>query len=68
MIVYRQSHVKAAGFDSVPKDTAGFLKLLQGLNLRQFPSGIPIQRSAQAADLVEGGGQRAVAQNVGDAG
>src|SRR5262250_3435026 len=26
MIVYRQSMIKAAGFDSVPKDTPGFLK------------------------------------------
>ena len=31
MLVYRQSHVKAAGFDGVPKDTAGFLKLLQAM-------------------------------------
>ena len=30
MIVYRESMVKAAGFDSFPKDTDGFLKLMQG--------------------------------------
>jgi multiple sugar transport system substrate-binding protein len=28
-LVYRESHVKAAGFDGIPKDTAGFLKLCQ---------------------------------------
>ena len=31
MIVYRQSHLKAAGFDSFPKDTAGFLAMLKAL-------------------------------------
>src|SRR5690349_9495705 len=30
-IVYRESHVKAAGFDGIPKDTDGFLKLLRAL-------------------------------------
>ena len=30
-IVYRESHVKAAGFDGFPKDTDGFLKLCQAL-------------------------------------
>jgi multiple sugar transport system substrate-binding protein len=42
MIVYRQSHVKAAGFDSVPKDTAGFLKLLQGLKEKGTPAGLAL--------------------------
>src|SRR6478736_8758532 len=28
-MVYRDSHVKAAGFDAVPQDMAGFLKLCQ---------------------------------------
>jgi multiple sugar transport system substrate-binding protein len=30
MMVYRESQVKAAGFDAFPKDTDGFLKLMQG--------------------------------------
>ncbi len=30
-IVYRESHMKAAGFNEFPKDLAGFLKLCQGL-------------------------------------
>ena len=31
MMVYRQSHLKAAGFNSFPKDTDGFLKMLKAL-------------------------------------
>ena len=31
MIVYRESMVKAAGFDTFPKDTDGFLKLMKAL-------------------------------------
>ncbi len=42
MLVYRQSHVKAAGFDSVPKDTAGFLKLLQALKEKGTPAGFAL--------------------------
>ena len=30
-IVYRESHVKAAGFDTVPRDLGGFLKLCQAM-------------------------------------
>ncbi|GHC83504.1 ABC transporter substrate-binding protein [Pseudorhodoferax aquiterrae] len=39
MIVYRESLVKAAGFDSFPKDTAGFLKLHQALKEKGTPGG-----------------------------
>lgn len=39
MIVYRESMVKAAGFDSFPKDTAGFLKLHQALKEKGTPGG-----------------------------
>jgi multiple sugar transport system substrate-binding protein len=36
-ITYRMSHVKAAGFDGIPKDTAGFLKLCQALKEKGLP-------------------------------
>lgn len=42
MLVYRQSHVKAAGFDSIPKDTAGFLKLLQAMKEKGTPAGFAL--------------------------
>ena len=42
MLVYRQSHVKAAGFDGIPKDTAGFLKLLQALKEKGTPAGLAL--------------------------
>ncbi|MBS0325267.1 MAG: carbohydrate ABC transporter substrate-binding protein [Proteobacteria bacterium] len=38
-IVYRDSHVKAAGFDGIPKDSAGFLKLCQALKAKGTPAG-----------------------------
>jgi len=41
-VVYRESHVKAAGFDSFPKDTAGFLKLCQGLKAKGTPAGFAL--------------------------
>jgi len=41
-IVYRESHVKAAGFDSVPKDMAGFLKLCQALKAKGTPAGFAL--------------------------
>jgi len=37
-IVYRQSHVQAAGFDGVPGDTGGFLKLCQALHAKGTPA------------------------------
>ena len=41
-IVYRDSHVKAAGFDTVPKDMAGFLKLCQALKAKGTPAGFAL--------------------------
>jgi multiple sugar transport system substrate-binding protein len=41
-MVYRASHVKAAGFDSFPKDTAGFLKLCQALKEKGTPPGFAL--------------------------
>ncbi|MGS1117795.1 ABC transporter substrate-binding protein [Castellaniella sp. UC4442_H9] len=38
-IAYRQSMVKAAGFDGVPTDLAGFLKLCQALQAKGTPAG-----------------------------
>ena len=42
MMVYRQSMVKAAGFDSFPKDTAGFLALMKALNAKGTPGGLAL--------------------------
>ena len=42
LIVYRQSQIKAAGFDSFPKDTDGFLKLLQALKAKGTPGGFAL--------------------------
>jgi oligopeptide transport system ATP-binding protein len=33
-MVYRQSQLKAAGFDAFPKDTDGFLKMLKALQAK----------------------------------
>ena len=41
-IVYRESAVKAAGFDSVPKDLGGFLKLCQALKAKGTPAGFAL--------------------------
>ncbi len=41
-IVYRQSQVKAAGFDSFPKDTDGFLKLMKALKEKGTPGGFAL--------------------------
>jgi len=41
-LVYRESHVKAAGFSSFPKDTEGFLKLLQAMHAKGTPSGFAL--------------------------
>jgi multiple sugar transport system substrate-binding protein len=40
-IVYRDSHMKAAGFSEFPKDTAGFLELCKGLQAKGTPAGFP---------------------------
>ena len=42
MMVYRQSMVKAAGFDSFPKDTAGFLAMMKALNAKGTPGGLAL--------------------------
>ena len=42
MLVYRQSQVKAAGFDGIPKDTAGFLNLLKALKEKGTPPGFAL--------------------------
>ncbi|GAB4175118.1 MAG: ABC transporter substrate-binding protein [Thalassobaculales bacterium] len=41
-IVYRESHMKAAGFNEFPKDTAGLLKLCQGLAAKGTPAGFAL--------------------------
>ena len=41
-VVYRQSMVKAAGFNEIPRDLAGFLKLCQALKARGTPVGLPL--------------------------
>jgi multiple sugar transport system substrate-binding protein len=41
-IVYRQSHVKAAGFDSFPNDMDGFLRLMKGLKAKGTPGGFAL--------------------------
>jgi multiple sugar transport system substrate-binding protein len=44
-LVYRESHVKAAGFDTIPKDTAGFLKLCQALKAKGTPCGFALGKA-----------------------
>lgn len=41
-LVYRESHVKAAGFSSVPRDTDGFLKLMKALKEKGTPGGFAL--------------------------
>jgi multiple sugar transport system substrate-binding protein len=41
-IVYRESHMKAAGFSAFPKDTDGFLKLMQALKAKGTPGGFAL--------------------------
>ncbi|HXR55545.1 MAG TPA: ABC transporter substrate-binding protein [Casimicrobiaceae bacterium] len=41
-MVYRQSQVKAAGFDAFPKDTDGFLKLCKALKEKGTPPGFAL--------------------------
>lgn len=44
-IVYRESQVKAVGFDGIPKDTAGFLKLMQALKAKGTPGGFALGKA-----------------------
>jgi multiple sugar transport system substrate-binding protein len=41
-MVYRISHMKAAGFDTFPRDTDGFLKLCKALKDKGTPSGFAL--------------------------
>jgi multiple sugar transport system substrate-binding protein len=41
-VVYRQSMVKAAGFDAIPRDFPGFLELCRALKARGTPVGLPL--------------------------
>lgn len=41
-LVYRDSQVKAAGFNTFPKDTDGFLKLMQALKAKNTPGGFAL--------------------------
>ena len=41
-MVYRQSAIKAAGFDAFPKDTDGFLKLCKALKEKNTPPGFAL--------------------------
>ena len=41
-MVYRQSQVKAAGFDAFPKDTAGFLAMFKALHANGTPGGMAL--------------------------
>jgi multiple sugar transport system substrate-binding protein len=42
MMVYRESVVKAAGFDSFPKNTDDFLKLFKGVKEKGMPGGMAL--------------------------
>jgi multiple sugar transport system substrate-binding protein len=42
MMVYRESQVKAAGFDSFPKDTDTFLKMMKALKEKGTPGGMAL--------------------------
>ena len=44
-VIYRESQVKAAGFDGIPKDTAGFLKLCQALKAKGTPVGFALGKA-----------------------
>ncbi len=41
-IVYRDSQVRAAGFDGIPKDMDGFLKLMKALKDKDTPGGFAL--------------------------
>ena len=44
-MVYRKSHVQAAGFEEFPQDFPGFLKLCQALHAKGTPPGFPLGHS-----------------------
>jgi len=41
-VTYRQSQIRAAGFDTIPKDFPGFLKLCQALKAKGTPAGLAL--------------------------
>jgi multiple sugar transport system substrate-binding protein len=49
-LVYRDSHVKAAGFETLPHDTAGFLKLCQALQAKGTPAGFALGKAVGDAN------------------
>src|SRR5437868_4761942 len=42
MMVYRQSMLKAAGYDAFPKDTTGFLAMMKALHAKGTPGGMAL--------------------------
>ncbi|MBD9528143.1 MULTISPECIES: ABC transporter substrate-binding protein [Paracoccus] len=44
-VCYRESHMKAAGFDEFPKDTEGFLALCTALKEKGTPAGFPFGKA-----------------------
>ncbi|MEO8181627.1 MAG: ABC transporter substrate-binding protein [Deltaproteobacteria bacterium] len=42
LMVYRDSHVKAAGFETFPRDTDGFLKMFKALKEKGTPGGMAL--------------------------
>jgi multiple sugar transport system substrate-binding protein len=49
-LVYRDSHMKAAGFETMPHDTAGFLKLCQALQTKGTPAGFALGKAVGDAN------------------
>lgn len=49
-IVYRDSQLKAAGFDGVPKDLPGFLKMCQALKAKNTPVGFALGKAVGDAN------------------
>lgn len=49
-LVYRESQIKAAGFETMPKDTAGFLKLCQALKAKDTPVGFALGKAVGDAN------------------
>ncbi|MGH8679392.1 MAG: ABC transporter substrate-binding protein, partial [Burkholderiales bacterium] len=50
-IVYRNSHVKAAGYSGIPKDTEGFLSLCQKLKSKGTPAGMALGHATGDANI-----------------
>ncbi|MBI3709626.1 MAG: extracellular solute-binding protein [Proteobacteria bacterium] len=46
LLNYRISHIKKAGFEKVPADMAGFLKLMQGLKANGTPGGFAMGKAS----------------------